>query len=497
MEMRSRIVVTVQGNAVEACHEASSARSLSHQNGALMYRPSPPGQSLLGHFRPFRRDPLRYLHMCARDFGDAVPLRFATRHVVLVSDPRLIAEVLVTKHRSFRKHFALRMARPALGDGLLTSEGQPWLQHRQIMQPAFRGERIAAYARIMSDHAQSLVSGWRDGQAIDAHRQMMGVTARIVTQCLFGTDLGGDSGDIHAAMDVLTDSFKSRLDSPIRLPLYLPTPGNLRFRRGLRRIDAVLGRIITHHRSGGSQADLLGALLSAVGPDGSPALTDRELRDEVATLFVAGHETTANALTWTLWLLATHPEIQVRLEQEIDGVCTGRHPTSADVPRLTFCGQVIEESMRLMPPAWIIGREALAAVMVGDVPIARGTTVLMSQWVVHRDPRWFIQPDEFRPDRWAGGLADRLPDFAYFPFGGGPRSCIGAGFARLEMILLLATMVCRHRLTLADGAHVEPVATITLRPRFGMPMVVHERPLAAAVATRPVPLAGDPVRSSV
>jgi cytochrome P450 len=252
----------------------------------------------------------------------------------------------------------------------------------------------------------------------------------------------------------------------------------------------VLARIITERRQGLPQADLLGALLTATGPDGAPVLGDREIRDEVATLFVAGHETTANALTWTQWLLATHPEIQARLEEEVDRVCMGRQPGVAEVPNLALCSHVIEESMRLMPPAWIIGRESLSALSIGGVPIARGTTVLMSQWVVHRDPRWFAQPERFDPDRWANGFADRLPDFAYFPFGGGARTCIGAGFARMEMVLLLASMVGRYRLSLAPGAVIEPVPTITLRPRFGMPMIVHGRSPREALPIVTPPQAG-------
>ena len=440
---------------------------------------SPRGHWLLGHFRLLRRDPLGFLTACARTHGDAVPLRFAGRRILLLSDPALISEVLVTRHRSFRKHLALRLARPALGDGLLLSEGELWQRQRQRMQPAFRAERLAAYGQVMSDHVQAMLAGWRPGQAIDLHAQMMALTSRIVTRCLFGSDLSGQSADVHLAMESLTSSFKSRMDSALRLPLFLPTPANRRFRRGMTRIDGVLGRIISERRAGPPQADLLGTLLAATGADGRPALDDRQLRDEVATLFVAGHETTANALTWTQWLLATHPEVRTRLEAEIDGVLAGRTATVDDVPRLAYCAQVLDESMRLMPPAWIIGREALTAVDIGGLRVARGTTVLMSQWVVHRDPRRFPEPERFLPERWADDLAGRLPPFTYFPFGGGPRICIGMGFARLELVLLLASMVARFRLELAPGAQVVPLPTITLRPLHGMPMVASSRTAAA------------------
>ncbi len=457
---------------------------------------APPGTWLFGHFRAFRRDPLAFVSACARDHGDAVPLRFGHRRVLLLSDPQLIAEVLVARHRSFRKHHALRLARPALGDGLLLAEGADWLRHRQLMQPAFRAERLGSYGALMAGHAGALVAGWRDGERIDLHRQLMELTARIVTHCLFGTAIEGHGDDAHAAMAILTDSFKARLDAVLRLPMFLPTPANLRFRRGMARLDALIGGIISQRRAGPAQADLLQALLDARTSEGGPGLDDRQLRDELVTLFVAGHETTANALGWTQWLLAAHPQVQQRLEDELDRVLDGRVPGAVDVPQLPYCAQVIDEAMRLMPPAWIIGREALADTDLGGCPVRRGTTVLMSQWVVHRDPRWFGDAASFQPQRWADQLAERLPAFAYFPFGGGPRHCIGAGFARIEMILLLAIMASRHRLELAPGAVIEAVPTITLRPRFGLPMIVRARTPRAAAAASPQPDGAGPGRAS-
>ena len=446
---------------------------------------SPPGHWLFGHARLFRRDPLGYATILARTCGDRVPLRFLTRRALLISHPQGIGEVQVGKSRSFRKHFALRLARPALGDGLLISEGSTWTQHRQIVQPAFRKEAIASYAPIMVEHATRLVDHWQDGQTLDVHLQMIDVTARIVTQCLFGTELGAGADEAHAAMAILTESFKSRLDALVHLPLILPTPANRRFRRAMAGIDGVLGRIISQRRQGPPRPDVLSALLQAARPDGTPALDDRAIRDEVATLFLAGHETTANALSWTHWLLARHPDCQARLERELDETLAGRPPSLADLPQLPYCRQVIEESMRLMPPAWIIGREALVPVEIAGALVQRGTTVLMSPWVVHRDRRWFAEPERFLPERWGDGLAERLPDFAYFPFGGGARSCIGAGFARMEMALLLACMASRFRMTLAPGARIEALPTITLRPRWGMPMVLQAR--SSPVPTIPPP----------
>lgn len=437
---------------------------------------SPRGRWLTGHFTAFRANPLGFVTACAREHGDAVPLRFVGRRVLLLSDPARINEVMLGKHRSFRKHLALRqLARPALGDGLLLSEGDAWQRQRQLAQPAFRGERVAGYARVMVDHAMQMCARWQPGQTLDVHAEMMRLTSRIVTRCLFGSEISGDPDEICRVMDSLSESFKTRMDSALRLPLYLPTPSNRRFIRGMTGIDAVLKRIIDERRRGPLQDDLLGALLAAVDDDGRPAFSDGQLRDQVATLFFAGHETTANALTWTHWLLSTHPDICARLEAEVDAVLAGREPGPADATRLRYCGQVIDETMRLMPPVWIIGREASETVDIGGIPVVKGTTVLMSQWVVHRDPRWFPEPERFMPERWEDGLAQRLPPCTYFPFGGGLRSCIGNHFARMEMLLLLATMVGRFRLTLAPGAEVVPYPSLTLRPQKGLLMTVATR----------------------
>ena len=437
---------------------------------------SPRGRWPVGHFRDFRNDPLGYLAACARDHGDAVPLRFVGRRILLLSDPASIGEVLLTRHRSFRKHAAMRqLARPALGEGLLLSEGDTWQRQRRLAQPAFRGERIAGYAQVMVEHAQAMCDGWRDGQTLDLQAELMALTSRIVTRCLFGSELSGIAAGVGAAMDQLTLSFKERMDSALRLPLWLPTAANRRFRRGMTGLDGVLHTIIEGRRRAPPQEDLLGALLAANGEDGQPAFSDAQLRDQVATLFFAGHETTANALGWTQWLLMRHPQILTELEAEVDGVLGGRAPSGADVPRLPYCAQVLDEAMRLMPPVWVLGREAVEPVEIAGIAVPTGTTVLMSQWVVQRDPRWFPEPERFLPARWTAEFAKQLPQFAYFPFGGGPRICIGNHFAKIEMVLLLATMVARFRLRLAPDAEVVPLPSLTLRPRHGLRVVLTAR----------------------
>ena len=321
---------------------------------------------------------------------------------------------------------------------------------------------------------------WKDGQAIDLHAQMMALTSRIVTRCLFGSELADKSDEVAAAMERFSVAFKSRMDSALRIPLSIPTPSNRRYIRNVTGLDTLLTTIIETRRKAAPHDDLLGSLLAAIGDDGKPVFTDRQLRDQVATLFFAGHETTANALSWTHWLLATHPDCLAHLESEVDRVLGGRMATVGDVPQLRYCSQVLDVSMRLMPPAWVLGREAIEPVDIGGITVARGTTVLMSQWVMHRDPRWFTEPTRFMPERWAGDLAQQLPAYVYFPFGAGPRICIGANFARMEMALLLATMVSRFTLRLAPDANVEPLPTLTLRPRHGLRMVVQQRSKAAA-----------------
>jgi cytochrome P450 len=305
---------------------------------------------------------------------------------------------------------------------------------------------------------------------------MMRVTLEIVAKALFDADVSGDSADASAAMETVLRCFTARVSKLFRLPEVVPTPVNLRLRRAVRRLDGIVFDMIARRRkSGEDRGDLLSMLLHAQDEDDGGQMTDRQLRDEAMTLFMAGHETTANTLAWAWYLLSIHPEVEARLHAEIDRVLKGRAPMLADLPRMPFAEHVISETLRLYPTVWLLGREAIEPTEVGGYRISVGTTVYMSQWVVHRDPRFFDDPLSFRPERWEDGLAKRIPRYAYFPFGGGPRICIGNSFAMMEAVLLLTTIAQCYRLRLVEGAAVKPLPTMTLRADGGIPMRLEHR----------------------
>jgi len=438
--------------------------------------PGPKGHWLLGNLPGFRRDRLGFLTECAQTYGDVVSLRLATKRIIVVNHPDLIEEVLVTNNRHYIKHFALRMAKPTLGNGLLTSEGDFWRRQRRLSQPAFHRERIAAHAAMMVSFTERMLEPWKTGQTRDIQNDMMQVTLQIVAKALFDADVSGDSADASEAMETVLRCFTARVDKLIRLPDFFPTPVNLRLRRAIKRLDGIIFRIIEERRSTGEdRGDLLSMLLQAQDEDNGERMTDRQLRDELMTLFMAGHETTANTLSWVWYFLSLHPEVEARLHAELDEVLADRPPTFADLPKLPYTEHVISETLRIYPTVWLLGREAIVPTEVGGYPVPVGTTVYMSQWVLHRDGRFFDDPESFRPERWADGLAKRIPRYAYFPFGGGPRICIGNSFSLMESVLLLATMARRFRLKLVPGAKIIPVPTMTLRADGGIPMVVTAR----------------------
>jgi cytochrome P450 len=438
--------------------------------------PGPKGNWLTGNLPEFRRDRLAFLDRCAREYGDCVSMRLGPMPIMVVNHPDLVEEVLVTNNRSFIKHFALRMTKRTLGNGLLTSESDFWRRQRKLAQPAFHRERIAGYAGVMVDYTERMLETWGDGQVRDVQDEMMRLTLEIVAKTLFDADVSGASADASVAMETLIRCFTARISSTFRLPESFPTPVNLRLKRAARHLDDILFAIIADRRaSGDDRGDLLSMLLQAQDEDDGGHMTDRQLRDEAMTLFMAGHETTANTLAWTWYLLAQHPDVESRLHAELDSVLAGRAPTFDDLPRLPYADQVITEALRIYPTVWLIGREAIEPCTIGGYPIPVGMTVYMSQWVVHRDRRFFDEPHVFRPERWADGLAKRLPRYAYFPFGGGPRICIGNSFALMESVLLLATIARRFRLRLAPDAKVTPLPTMTLRPDGGIRVILSRR----------------------
>lgn len=438
--------------------------------------PGPKGTWLGGNLAEYKTGRLAFLVRCAREYGDVVSLRFGPRRIFLVSNPHDIETILVAENHNYIKHFALRLAPLVLGKGLLTSGGDFWLRQRRLIQPGFSRQRIAAYAPLMVEATQELLASWQPGQKCDILTEMMRLTLNIAARTLFGSDVSSSASSVSQALQILQDAFLVKFNSLIPIPEFIPTPGNLRLRRAVRQLDAILYSMIRQRRSSQEQrGDLLSLLLHARDEVDNTGMTDRQLRDEAMTLFLAGHETTALTLSWAWYLLSQDPRAEARLVAEVQAVLGSRTPTADDCPHLPFAEAVILESMRLYPPAYIIGRENLHACEVAGFHAPPGTTMLMSQWVVQRDPRFYEHPEQFLPERWLSGLAQRLPKYAYFPFGGGPRLCIGNTFAMMETVLVLATLARHYCFTLVPDHVVEPLPTFTLRPRNGIPAVLARR----------------------
>ena len=443
----------------------------------LSYPPGPKSRLFGGNFRAFRRDALAYLQEAAREYGDVVYFRLGPQHAFFLNHPDYIKDVLVTHHQSFMKGRALQRAKRLLGEGLLTSEGEFHRRQRHLAQPAFHRARIASYADVMTDYAARTASRWRDGAELDISREMMRLTLAIVGKTLFDADVEAKADEIGAALNSVMELFDMLLMPFSEFLEKLPLPHVRRFKRAKGRLDATIYRIIDERRACDvDRGDLLSMLLSARDEEGDGSqMTDLQVRDEVMTLFLAGHETTANALTWTWYLLSEHTEVETKLHEELDSVLEGRAPTVEDVPRLRYTEMVLMESMRLYPPAWAIGRLALKDQEVGRYVIPAKSLVLLSPYVTQRDARFYPVPDRFDPERWTAEARDARTQFSYFPFGGGPRRCIGEAFAWMESILLIATLATRWRMRRVPDHPVEPNPVITLRPKYGMKMKVERK----------------------
>ena len=434
-----------------------------------------PGELMLA----LTRRPLDFLPALVRDHGDIAAFHIGRQPIVLLTHPDLIRDVLVTHARQFHKGRGLERAKILIGEGLLTSEGDFHLRQRRLAQPAFHRARIAAYGEIMATYAERRGSRWRDGQVLDISREMAAYTLAVVGKTLFDADIEGEAHEIGEALGAAIAAFNYSVLPLGELLMKLPIPAANRFRRGRERLDATIYRMIEERRiSGTDRGDLLSMLLLAHDTEGDGSgMSDRQLRDEAMTLLLAGHETTANLLTWTFYLLSTHPDAEAHLHAELREA--GDAPLGADeMARLPYTRAVIAEAMRLYPPAWIVGRRALTEYDVGEFTIPARSLILMSQWIVHRDARWWPDAERFRPERWlAGGSAldPARPKFSYFPFGAGTRVCIGEQFAWMEATLALATFARRWRLRLADGHRVVPQPIVTLRAKHGMRMVTHAR----------------------
>ncbi len=439
----------------------------------------PRGHFLLGVMPEFNRDSLGFIERLHRDYGDVVSARFFYVPSYFLFHPDHIEYVLATNSRNFIKPLSFRTPffNRLVGRGLLTSEGDFWRRQRRLAQPAFHRERIASYARRMVEDGEALTKTWRDGEIRDIHRDMMRLTMEIVTHTLFNVDVTDDADKVARALSVLVEPFGSQATLKWILDNRFPTPTNRRFHKVAAQLDEVVYRIIGQRRAGGNQdqGDLLSMLLQAHDDDGSQ-MTDQQLRDEVITLFLAGQETTALTLSWAWYLLARHPAAETQLWRELDEVLEGgRAPEAADYPRLKFTEMVVKESMRLYPPAYIVGREAVEDCEMGGYRVPAHTQLFMPTWVVHRDARFFTEPDEFRPERWTPEFISTLPKYAYFPFGGGPRVCIGNSFAMMEIVLLMATIARNYQLEMVSSRPVQLVPAMSLRPRDGIRMIVKNR----------------------
>jgi len=416
--------------------------------------------------------PLVNLPRMARTYGDISFWQFLHVSSYFFAHPNEVESVLVTHHRSFTKGIGTRANPELFGNGLLTSEGEFWLRQRRLSQPAFHRTHIAAYGDIMAREAEHMLQGWRGGDELDIHREMMQTTLAIATRTLFGVDLGLQMPVIADALDAFI-----RQNAGVnvwQLILKLPTLKRWRYLQGVRALDKIVYGIIGERRAGGRGDDLLSDLLRAQHTDGG-TMSDQQLRDEVMTMLLAGHETTALALSWAWFLLASHPGTQAKLQEEVDRVLSGRLPTAADLAQLSYTNDVVRETLRLYPPAWVITRMAAEQLEIGGYLVPAGSNVIVSPWVTHRDLRFFPQPDLFDPERWSAAREQAAPNFAYFPFGGGPRVCIGNSFALMEAAILLAAVAQRFQISLVPGQTIEPLASITLRPQSGVRVRLRQR----------------------
>jgi cytochrome P450 len=432
------------------------------------------GQMLPARF-PF--DPLAFGLAVARQFGDIAHYNLGPLHVYQLNHPDLVRQVLVEEPDKFHKPRLLKRAfRPFAGEGLLTSDGAMWKQQRKLMQPAFHHRQLAAYGEVMVTHATRMMDSFVDREVRDISADMTALTMGIVVKSLFGADLPDEIAEISGSMRAILDAANQRLNSVLRFPSWVPTARNLRERRAVAKLDAILQALIRRRRaSRESRDDLLSVLLAAVDDESGFRMSDQQLRDEMMTLFLAGHETTATSLTWIWYLLSRHPEVATRLLAELRRVLGGRSPCVDDLPNLPYTSMVIREAMRLYPPAPGVAREPVVDVALGGYDVAKGSFISINSYALHRDGRFFPDPDRFDPDRFAPGWEDRTPRYAYLPFGGGPRVCIGNGFALLEARLILATVAQRYKLSLEPDEPLRPTQLVTLRPSRPVTMRVERR----------------------
>jgi cytochrome P450 len=427
-------------------------------------------------YRP-ARDPLAFFADLAQRYGDLVHVRMGPEHAFLVNDPALIRDVLVTNQRFFHKGRALERSKRLLGEGLLTSEDAVHVRQRRLLQPAFHRDAVSGYANVMTDFADRARHRWQDGSTIDVAQEMMRITLGIVGKTLFDADVEAQARDVGEALTAVLESFWTMLLPFAAILEHLPVPALRKSRAAQARLDKMMYAMIAERRAEGrDHGDMLSMLLLAQDDEEQGrGLTDAQVRDEAMTIFLAGHETTANALSWMWYLVSGAPEVESRMHEEIDRVLADRLPTLSDIPRLPYMDQVITEAMRLYPPAWMIGRRAVAEQPLGDYVLPPGALVLLSPYVTQHDARHFPEPERFMPERWTPEFRASLEPFAYFPFGGGSRRCIGESFAMMELVLVASTIARRWTIRVVPGHPVVPQPLMTLRLKHGLKATVRKR----------------------
>ena len=442
--------------------------------------PRPRGVPFFGNVLDAWKDPIALMMKAWREHGDVVAFKFGPFDYLFLNDIDAIHHVLVDNAKNYTKSRNYQGLKLVLGEGLITSEGETWRKQRKLIQPAFHRERLAGFARSMVSDTEAMLARWetRGAEAFDVHGEMMRLTFRIVGRTLFSADVEADADRIGPAVTAAMHHADDYAEALVRVPQWLPTPSNLRFKRSMRALDDLVLRIIAERRRqawGGAETqpnDLLAMLMAAHDDETTAGMSDRQLRDEVMTLILAGHETTANLLSWTWYLLSSHPDVARRVRAEVDEVLGDRAPTVDDLPKLRLVKMVVEESMRLFPPAWAFERQAVEDDELAGYRVKKGTIIGVSPYMLHRHPRFWENPEGFDPERFSPERSEGRPKYAYLPFGGGPRFCVGNAFAMMEAQIIVAMIARKHRLALVPGHPIALDPRITLRPRHGVRVTI-------------------------
>ena len=434
--------------------------------------PGPYGHPLMGNLNELRLRVLDFFCSLQQQYGDITTIRFSIRKVSYLQHPDLIQHVLQENNRNYTKSLRYEQLKYLLGNGLLTSEGEFWLRQRRMIQPAFHKQRLQLWCDDMVLCTQSTLDHWErkfTGQKVNIASEMMALTLQIVGKTLLSADVKSDAKNMADALSFLLRAVNVRTRTPILLPLWIPTAHHLKIKKSVKVINNILDKVFKDRRRNPVERyDLLSMLMESTYEDNGEHMDNRQLRDEVMTIFVAGHETTANALSWTLYLLARHPEELKKCRDEAEQVLHGEAPTFSKLRELKYLLMVIDESMRIYPPAWMIGRKTIKNDVIGNYKIAPGHNVLISPYALHRDKRYWPEPEKFRPLRFTAEEVKKRPKFAYLPYGGGPRVCIGNNFATMEIQIVLTMIIQRFHFEMIDDKEVLPDALITLRPKDGV-----------------------------